>query len=122
MNFDRVRFVAERADVGEAREALFALSIPEKRGSFLRLCEAVGSRSVTEFNYRISDAEQAHVFVGLQIRAEAEIEKLANIFRKKGFPTLDLTGNEMAKTHLRYMVRSEEHTSELQSLMRISYA
>src|SRR3546814_9699447 len=92
MNFDRLRFLAERADVGEAREALFALSIPEKRGSFLRLCGAVGSRSFTEFNYRISDAEQAHVFVGLQIRAEAEIEKLANIFRKKGFPTLDQIG------------------------------
>src|SRR3546814_15996769 len=96
-----LRFVAERADVGEAREAVFALTLPEKRGSFLRLCEAVGKRSVTEFNYRISDPEKAHVFVGLQISSEAETEKLANNFRKKGFPTIDLTGNEMAKTHLR---------------------
>src|SRR3546814_20031075 len=75
MNFDRLRFVAERADVGEAREAVFALTLPEKRGSFLRLCEAVGKRSVTEFNYRISDPEKAHVFVGLQISSEAETKK-----------------------------------------------
>lgn len=121
MNFDRLRFVAERADVGEAREALFALTIPEKRGSFLRLCEAVGSRSVTEFNYRISDAEQAHVFVGLQIRAEAEIEKLANVFHKKGFPTLDLTGNEMAKTHLRYMVGGHSGLAEHELLFRFEF-
>src|SRR5690606_39780396 len=82
MNFDRLRVVAERADVGEAREALFAITLPEKRGSFLRLCEAVGQRAVTEFNYRISDAELAHVYVGLQIRSESEIEKLAAHFRK----------------------------------------
>src|SRR5690606_36781288 len=75
MNFDRLRLVAERADAGEAREAVFALTIPEPRCSFLRLCEAVGRRNVTEFNYRISDSEKAHVFVGLQIQSEAEIEK-----------------------------------------------
>lgn len=121
MNFDRLRFVAERADVGEAREAVFALTLPEKRGSFLRLCEAVGSRSVTEFNYRISDPEQAHVFVGLQIRSAAETEKLANNFRKKGFPTLDLTGNEMAKTHLRYMVGGRSTLAEHEMLFRFEF-
>ncbi|WP_353150604.1 threonine ammonia-lyase, biosynthetic [Pollutimonas bauzanensis] len=121
MNFDRLRFVAERADVGEAREAVFALTLPEKRGSFLRLCEAVGNRSVTEFNYRISDAEQAHVFVGLQINSAAEPEKLANSFRKKGFPTLDLTGNEMAKTHLRYMVGGRSALAEHEMLFRFEF-
>ncbi len=121
MNFDRLRFVAERADVGEAREAVFALTLPEKRGSFLRLCEAVGNRSVTEFNYRISDPEQAHVFVGLQISSEAEIERLANSFRKKGFPTLDLTGNEMAKTHLRYMVGGRSTLAEHELLFRFEF-
>ncbi len=121
MNFDRLRFVAERADVGEAREALFALTLPEKRGSFLRLCEAVGNRSVTEFNYRISDAEQAHVYVGLQIRSEAEIEKLAVNFRKKGFPTLDLTSNEMAKTHLRYMVGGRSALANHEMLFRFEF-
>ena len=67
MNFDRLRFVAERAEVGEAREAVFAVTIPEERGSFRRFCALVGGRGVTEFNYRIADAEQAHVFVGVQI-------------------------------------------------------
>lgn len=121
MNFDRLRLVAERADVGEAREAVFALTIPEQRGSFRRLCEAVGRRNVTEFNYRISDAEQAHVFVGLQIRSEAEIEKLAAGFRRKGFDTLDLTGNEMAKTHLRYMVGGKSALAEHELLFRFEF-
>lgn len=121
MNFDRLRFVAERADVGEAREAVFALTIPEQRGSFLRLCEAVGKRNVTEFNYRISDSDKAHVFVGLQIRSEAEIEKLAAGFRKKGFDTLDLSGNEMAKTHLRYMVGGKSALAEHEMLFRFEF-
>lgn len=121
MNFDRLRFVAERADVGEAREALFAITLPEERGSFLRLCEAVGNRSVTEFNYRISDAEQAHVFVGLQISSGAEPEKLAAGFRKKGFPILDLTGNEMAKTHLRYMVGGRSSLAQHEMLFRFEF-
>ncbi len=121
MNFDRLRFVAERADVGEAREALFAITLPEKRGSFLRLCEAVGQRAVTEFNYRISDPETAHVYVGLQIRSESEIEKLASHFRKQGFPTLDLTGNEMAKTHLRYMVGGHSELAKHEVLYRFEF-
>lgn len=121
MNFDRLRFVAERADVGEAREALFALTLPEKRGSFLRLCEAVGNRAVTEFNYRISEAEQAHVFVGLQINSASEPEKLANGFRRKGFPTLDLTDNEMAKTHLRYMVGGRSALAKDELLYRFEF-
>jgi threonine dehydratase len=121
MNFDRLRFVADRADVGEAREAVFAITLPEKRGSFLRLCEAVGQRSVTEFNYRISDAEQAHVFVGLRISSASEPEKLASHFRKKGFPTLDLTDNEMAKTHLRYMVGGRSTLAEHELLLRFEF-
>ncbi|MFT0849540.1 threonine ammonia-lyase, biosynthetic [Achromobacter sp. F4_2707] len=121
MNFDRLRLVAERADVGEAREAVFALTIPEQRGSFMRLCEAVGRRNVTEFNYRISDSEKAHVFVGLQIRSEPEIEKLEAGFRRKGFETLDLTGNEMAKTHLRYMVGGKSPLAENEMLFRFEF-
>jgi threonine dehydratase len=121
MNFDRLRFVAERADVGEAREAVFALTLPEKRGSFLRLCEAVGRRSVTEFNYRISDADSAHVFVGLTISSAAEPDRIAAGFRKKGFPTLDLTLNEMAKTHLRYMVGGRSGLAEHELLYRFEF-
>ena len=73
MNFDRLRFVAERAEIGEAREALFGVTIPEERGSFRRFCSLIGPRAVTEFNYRISDARQAHVFVGVAIRQRVRI-------------------------------------------------
>ncbi|HEY9281479.1 MAG TPA: threonine ammonia-lyase, biosynthetic [Eoetvoesiella sp.] len=121
MNFDRLRFVADRADVGEAREAVFALTLPEKRGSFLRLCEAVGNRSVTEFNYRISDSQSAHVFVGLQIASAADPDKIAASFRKKGFATLDLTGDEMAKTHLRHMVGGRSGLAEHEMLFRFEF-
>lgn len=121
MNFDRLRFVADRADVGEAREALFALTIPEQRGSFLKLCETIGSRSVTEFNYRISDASSAHVFVGVQISTPNEPEKIAASLRKKGFETLDLTHNEMAKTHLRFMVGGRSSLAEHEMLFRFEF-
>lgn len=121
MNFDRLRFVAERADVGEAREAIFALTIPEERGSFRRLCEAVGDRSVTEFNYRISDARYAHVFVGLQINSPEEPALLAQGFRDCGFDVIDLTANEMAKTHLRYMVGGKSPSCEHELLFRFEF-
>jgi threonine dehydratase len=104
MNFDRLRFVAERAEVGEEREALFAVTIPEERGSFKRFCELIGPRAVTEFNYRISDAKQAHVFVGLSTTNRAEPAKLAKLFTRHGFDTLNLTDDELAKEHLRHMV------------------
>ena len=89
MNFDRLRFVAERAEVGEEREALFAITIPEERGSFRRFCEAVGAlpggpRNVTEFNYRISDATKAHVFVGLTTRGKGESTTIAQHFNQQG--------------------------------------
>ncbi len=104
MNFDRLRFVAERAEVGEQREALLAVSIPEERGSFKRFCETIGPRSVTEFNYRISDEKQAHVFVGLTTKEKGESRKLAKLFEGQGFSTVDLTHDELAKTHIRHMV------------------
>jgi len=104
MNFDRLRFVAERAEVGEAREAVFAVSLPEQRGSFRKFCALLGGRSVTEFNYRMADTEVAHVFVGIQIASLPEADKLAANFRRHGFETLDLSHDEMAKTHLRHMV------------------
>jgi threonine dehydratase len=121
MNFDRLRFVAERADVGLAREAVFVLSLPEEQGSFRRLTESLGDRSVTEFNYRISDAKEAHVFVGLQIQSEADIAKLENHFVRKGFPTLNLTDNEMAKTHIRYMVGGRSPLAEHEELYRFEF-
>jgi threonine dehydratase len=109
MNFDRLRFVAERAEVGEEREALFAVTIPEARGSFKRFCELIGNlpggpRNVTEFNYRISDSAKAHVFMGLTTSAKGESAKIAANFTKHRFAALDLTHDELAKEHIRHMV------------------
>jgi threonine dehydratase len=104
MNFDRLRFVAERAEVGEEREALFAVTIPEQRGSFKRLCEIIGQRSVTEFNYRISDAQEAHVFIGLATDNRDESLKIARAFAEHRFVAVDLTDDELTKLHVRYMV------------------
>ncbi len=104
MNFDRLRFVADRAEVGEEREAVFAVTIPEERGSFRRFCALIGAHDVTEFNYRIADAQVAHVFVGIGVKARGESTKLAATFAKEGFRTLDLTHDELSKTHLRHMI------------------
>ena len=104
MNFDRLRFVAERTEVGEAREALFAVTIPEERGSFKRFCKLVGNRSVTEFNYRISDSSIAHVFVGIGTASAGDNQTLARQFRRHGYATVDLTHDELAAEHVRYMV------------------
>jgi threonine dehydratase len=104
MNFDRLRFVAERTDVGEAREALFAVTVPEARGSFKRFCELVGNRNVTEFNYRIADPTTAHLFVGIATRNAGDNKTLGTLFRKHGYATVDLTHDELAEEHVRYMV------------------
>ena len=121
MNFDRLGFVAERAEVGEFREAVFAVTMPEKRGSFRALCELVGNRNVTEFNYRISDSEKAHVFVGLQVNSPTEPAKIAANLRKHGFDTLDLTQDEMAKTHLRHMVGGRSALAQNELLYRFEF-
>jgi threonine dehydratase len=121
MNFDRLRFVSERAEVGEMREAVFAVTMPEQRGSFRKFCELVGDRSVTEFNYRISDAARAHVFVGLQVSSPTEPAKIAANFRRHGFDTLDLTHDEMAKTHLRHMVGGRSSLAHDELLYRFEF-
>jgi threonine dehydratase len=121
MNFDRLRFVAERAEVGEEREAVFAVTIPEERGSFKRFCALVGPRSVTEFNYRISDRNEAHIFVGLAIHNRGESEKIARNFEKHGFRTLDLTDNELAKQHLRHMVGGRSELAREERLFRFVF-
>lgn len=126
MNFDRLRFVAERAEVGEEREALFAVTIPEARGSFKHFCEVVGklpggARNVTEFNYRISHDSKAHVFVGLTTHAKGESEKIAKNFEKNGFAALDLTFDEMAKEHLRHMVGGHSPLAQEERLLRFVF-
>ncbi len=104
MNFDRLRFVAERAEVGEQREAVLAVTIPEKPGSFKKFCDLIGARSITEFNYRYSDPLAAHVFVGVQVGDRAESLKLVESLKRHGLATLDLTDDEMSKLHVRHMV------------------
>jgi threonine dehydratase len=121
MNFDRLRFVAERAEFGEQREALFAVTIPEERGSFKRFCELIGPRAVTEFNYRISDANQAHVFVGIAISRRDEADKIARSFERHGFPTVDLTDDELAKEHVRHMVGGRSELAEHERLFRFVF-
>ena len=126
MNFDRLRFVAERAEVGEEREALFAVTIPEERGSFKRFCELIGKlpglpRNVTEFNYRISDAAQAHVFVGLSTQGRGESTKIANNFNKHGFAALDLSHDELAREHIRHMVGGHSKLAQDERLLRFVF-
>jgi len=121
MNFDRLRFVAERAEVGEQREAVFAVTMPEERGSFKRFCELIGPRSVTEFNYRISDASVAHVFVGLTISKRDEAEKIERHFVRHGFDTLNLTDNELAKQHVRHMVGGRSELAKDEQLYRFVF-
>jgi threonine dehydratase len=104
MNFDRLRFVAERAEVGEAREALLAVTIPERPGAFRAFCAALGRRVVTEFNYRLSGRKQAHIFVGVATQSRHDALTLAAMLDGKGYETVDLTDNEMAKLHVRHMV------------------
>jgi len=126
MNFDRLRFVAERAEVGEEREALFAVTIPEERGSFKRFCGVVGElpggpRNVTEFNYRISDRSQAHVFVGLTTQGKGESTSITANFNHHGFQALDLTHDELAKEHIRYMVGGHSALAKDERLLRILF-
>ena len=114
MNFDRLRFVAERAELGEGREALLAVTIPERPGAFRAFCAALGARVVTEFNYRLSGRQQAQIFVGVATRSHGEGQELAARLRDLGYETADLSGNEMAKLHVRHMVggRAPDAASE----------
>ncbi len=126
MNFDRLRFVAERAGVGEEREALFAVTIPEERGSFKRFCELIGNlpggpRNVTEFNYRISDSAKAHVFVGLSTQGKGESAKIAANFTKHRFTALDLTHDELAQEHIRHMVGGHSKLAQDERLLRFEF-
>ena len=121
MNFDRLRFVAERAELGENREALFAASIPETPGSFRRFCHVVGSRQVTEFNYRYADTELARVFVGVEVRNRQEYESLLQTLCQEFVEVVDLSDNEMAKLHVRHMVGGRVAGLENERLLRFEF-
>src|SRR6056297_1645382 len=105
MNFDRLRYVAERSLIGDKQEALFAVTIPERPGILRTFCrEVVGDRNITEFNYRLSGRDQAHIFVGISTRGEEERHAFGRLLAEHGFENLDLTEDELAKTHIRHMV------------------
>ncbi|MES2499076.1 MAG: threonine ammonia-lyase, biosynthetic [Pseudomonadota bacterium] len=121
MNFDRLRFIAERAEIGEKREAVLAVTIPEKAGAFKTFCRLLGDRNITEFNYRYSDPIAAHIFVGVAIADPAESVHLVQDLQAHGLPALDLTDNEVAKLHLRHLVGGHAPQAENEVVFRFEF-
>jgi len=122
MNFDRLRHVAERAELGERREALFAATIPEQPGSFRRFCDAIGLRGITEFNYRYADPRRAHVFVGVKMnQGEVDVQSLFEKLERDGYRCEDMSDNEMAKMHIRYMVGGRASDVKHECLYRFEF-
>jgi threonine dehydratase len=121
MNFDRLRFVAERAELGEAREALFGVTIPERPGAFREFCATIGRRIVTEFNYRLSSRREAHIFVGVTTRSPEEADALATLLAERGHRTLNLTRDEVATLHVRYMVGGQSPDVRDEVLYRFEF-
>lgn len=115
INFDRLRYISERTEIGEKREAILAVTIPEQPGSFKKFCAALSKRNITEFNYRMGDPSQAHIFVGIQVISDDDRLQLVSDLKGKGYPLVDMTDNEIAKLHIRHMVggRAEEATDEV---------
>ncbi|MFA0921926.1 pyridoxal-phosphate dependent enzyme, partial [Pseudomonas tremae] len=122
VNFDRLRHVAERAELGEGREAIIAVTIPEQPGSFKAFCEAIGKRQITEFNYRYHTAREAHIFVGVQTHPENDPRSaLIASLTGQGFPVLDLTDNELAKLHIRHMVGGHAERVDDEVVLRFEF-
>ncbi|HET7136289.1 MAG TPA: threonine ammonia-lyase, biosynthetic, partial [Casimicrobiaceae bacterium] len=121
MNFDRLRFVAERAELGEQREAILAVTIPERPGSFRTFCALLGRRSITEFNYRYADPQVAHLFVGLEVADRHETERLLAALKEARIEASDLSDNEMAKLHVRHLVGGHAPSAEHEILYRFEF-
>jgi threonine dehydratase len=121
MNFDRLRFVAERAEVGERREAILAVTIAERPGSFRAFCRLLGKRSVTEFNYRYADPKVAHLFVGIEVADRGETDALQKALKRHRIEAFDLTDNEMAKLHVRHLVGGHAPAAEHEILYRFEF-
>jgi threonine dehydratase len=120
-NFDRLRFIAEEAELGEHREAILAVTIPERPGSFRKFCSLLGARNVTEFNYRIADSKDAHIFVGIEVHGRNETARIVHNLRRHGLTTLDLSDNEMAKLHTRHMVGGRAPFAKNELLYRFEF-
>jgi threonine dehydratase len=121
MNFDRLRFVAERAELGESREALFAVTIPERPGSFRQFCGVLGRRVITEFNYRLNDRKRAEIFVGVSVNSREDAMSVQKELLDKGYQATDLTNNELAKLHVRYMVGGHARDVKRERLCRFEF-
>lgn len=121
MNFDRLRFVAERAEIGEQREGILAVTIPEKPGSFRKFCSLLGKRNITEFNYRYDDPERAHIFVGISVQNRGETTRIREMLERHELPALDLTDDEMAKSHLRHMVGGRTPKADNEHIYRFVF-
>ncbi len=121
MNFDRLRFVAENAELGEKREAIIAVTIPERPGSFKQFCSLLGKRNITEFNYRIADPKEAHIFVGIQVHDSEETAKLVVMLERHHLRTLDFSDNEMAKLHIRHLVGGHASLADNELLYRFEF-
>ena len=121
MNFDRLRFIAERAEIGEQREAVIAVTLPEQPGAYRKFLALIGVRNITEFNYRFNDRKDAHVFVGVQVASRAESLKLIEQLRRHGYQTLDLTDDEMAKSHIRHLVGGHSPQLEHEIVYRFEF-
>jgi threonine dehydratase len=120
-NFDRLRFIAEEAELGEHREAILAVTIPERPGSFRKFCSLLGARNVTEFNYRIADSKDAHIFVGIEVHGRDETARIVRNLRRHGLTTLDLSDNEVAKVHARHMVGGRAPFARNELLYRFEF-
>jgi threonine dehydratase len=120
-NFDRLRFIAEEAELGEHREAILAVTIPERPGSFRQFCSLLGARNVTEFNYRIADSSEAHIFVGIEVAGRDETARIVRSLRRHGLTTLDLSDNDMAKLHTRHMVGGRAPFARNELLYRFEF-
>ena len=121
VNFDRLRFIAEEAELGEKREAILAVTIPERPGSFRDFCSLIGTRNITEFNYRYADPREAHVFVGVQVHDSEETRGLVRKLRRRGLKTLDFSDNELAKLHIRHTVGGHAPGVENEILYRFEF-
>lgn len=121
MNFGRLRFVAEQAELGEQREAILGVTIPERPGTFRRFCAAIGPRNITEFNYRMADAEKAHVFVGLEIHDRAEVGTIVRSLGRRGFRAVDFSTNEVAQLHVRHLVGGHAALARHELLFRFEF-
>src|ERR1051325_4633689 len=120
-NFDRLRFIAEEAELGEHREAVLAVTIPERPGSFKKFCATLGGKNITEFNYRMADSRDAHIFVGVEVEGRPQTSSIVRTLRRNGLKTIDLSDNEMAKWHVRHMVGGRAPFAEDELLYRFEF-